>query len=105
MKWRLRAIVAPAGLAVAGCMPWPNRITPAVTGVVVDATSGSPISGASVHIEEFPERTATTNPNGEFTIKAIRKWEVLTLSDFEGDRRPAYRIVAMASGFEGGSRI
>lgn len=105
VKWRVLLIVSLSGFALAGCMPWPTRITPAVIGVVLDASTGSPVSGASVHIEEFPERTATTNPNGEFTIKAIRKWEILTPADFAGDRRPAYRLIATAQGFQGGSRV
>lgn len=105
MKWHLLTIVSFTCLALAGCMPWPSRITPSVTGVVIDGSTGSPIPGASVHVEEFPARVAISDQSGQFTIKAIREWQVLTPSDFGGDRRPAYRLVAVAKGFKDGSRI
>lgn len=81
------------------------RVTPSVSGTVIDALSGKPIAGASVHIEEFPEKTAITKQDGQFFIAAIREWEVLSPPEFGGDRRPAYRLIATAQNFEDGSRI
>ncbi len=105
MKWLQLVIASLCGFALEACMPWPSQITPAVTGSVIDASTESPISGASVHIEEFPEKTATTSGNGQFSIKAIRKWEVLTPFDFARDARPAYRLIATAQGFQEGSKV
>jgi hypothetical protein len=58
-----------------------------------------------VHIEEFPKYTAMTKEDGRFVIAAVWQWEIWTTTDFVGDRRPAYTLMATAQGFEGGSRI
>lgn len=73
---------------LAGCMPWHSEVTPSVSGTVLDASSGKPIAGAFVHIEDFPEKTAFTK-EGRFVIAEIREWVVLTPPEFGGDRRPA----------------
>lgn len=103
MKRTHLTILLFSSLALTGCIPWHTRVTPSVSGTVVDALSGKPIPGASVHIEEFPKNTAMTKEDGRFVITAIRQWEMWTPTDFVGDRRPAYRLMATAQGFEDGS--
>jgi len=105
VKWIHPTIFAFGCLVLPGCIPWHMRVTPSVSGVVIDAFSGNPVAGASVHIEEFPEKTTITKQDGQFFIAAIREWEVLSPSEFSGDRRPAYRLIATAKDFEDGSRI
>jgi hypothetical protein len=103
MKWIHPVILLFGGLVLSGCTPWHTRVTPAVSGIVIDAASGKPISGATVYIEEFPKKPAVTKDDGRFSIAAIWEWQVWTATDFVGDRRPAYRLVATAKGYEDGT--
>lgn len=57
--------------------------TAAVTGVVVDADSGSPIPGATISIQD-QGITVTTGPAGDFRISTARPGEALIVVEAPG---------------------
>jgi len=68
---RAAVVLLVAGIAFAGCGPQvpPVGNYATVYGVVVDATSNAPISGAQVTVNIVS--TATTDANGNFRITTI----------------------------------
>ncbi len=75
-RWMRHGLVLSAGLALAvGCAkdggtgpgPGPSPTVGTVTGVVVSATTGTPIAGATI---QSGTATTTTGASGQFTLTA-----------------------------------
>jgi hypothetical protein len=72
------------------------QVTPAIEGVVLDATSHQPIFAAVIRLAELPENTTRTDSAGRFKLDAIRKWQVMLLGS---DVRPVYTLEVEAPGY------
>ena len=79
-----------------GCLPEHVAETPHIYGSVLDAGSGAPIGGATLHYPDYPATVVTTGADGGFNFPAIRKWEIVVLF---GDRNTAMRLNVAALGY------
>jgi hypothetical protein len=66
-----------------GCLVWRYTTTPVVTGTVVEAGTGRPISGARVGFREHNRIEARTNADGSFHLYSDHAWEGAVILPFE----------------------
>ncbi|SFS18813.1 hypothetical protein SAMN05216570_3822 [Dyella sp. OK004] len=104
MKFIPSILLLAACLLSAGCAPAYMRVAPSVSGVVVNATDGTPVTGADVYLSEFPSRGTKSGPDGHYTIPVIRRWVLWTAGDLVHERKPGYLIVADAPGYFQGQK-
>jgi len=100
---RAVAVVVTAGVALGGCIPLRLQETPPVSGIVVDASGGRPISGVRVYFLSSPECAAVTAADGRFSLAATSRWHLVPLLGV-ADRFDRARLVAEARGFEPDAR-
>ena len=97
MKLGLAAFVLTAGLQAVGCVPVHLQETPAIRGTVTSTVNRTPISGANVLFQAFPEARTVTSSAGSFQLAAISKWQFIPLGS---DQNPVQRLVVSALGYE-----
>ena len=95
---RISIVIFGAAALLNGCVPWRVQETPHLSGVVVDANSKSPIVGAKLHFQEFPEHAVVTNQGGQYDLPLIKKWRLMPLAPV--DRFGHTTLVVEATGFE-----
>lgn len=61
-------------LLLQGCVAWPYRTTPIVTGRVIDADTGKPIAGADVGFQRHAAVSTRTREDGTFRLMSDHKW-------------------------------
>lgn len=54
--------------AVSACLPTVDFRSPLVRGRVFDASSGQPLTGATIMLQRFPDIAARTDSNGDFVL-------------------------------------
>jgi len=99
-----RTLLLAACLLSAGCVPAYMRMSPSVSGVVVNAKDGTPVADAKVYLNQFPSRGTQSGADGHYTIPAIRRWTLWTPGELMHERKPGYLIVADAPGYFQGQK-
>ena len=95
----VRLLVAVGLTLVSGCIPFRIQDTPRVHGVVADAASNRPVTGARVYFQGFSDRAVVTGADGAFTLPAISQWHGVPLFGVM-DRYDRMRMFVEATGYE-----
>ena len=75
----LSALVVLAAFSLNACVPRYLTDEPAISGRVMDRATHRPIAGATVAMVSDRTSTTHTDPNGDFSLPAIKHWEIYWL--------------------------
>lgn len=89
----MRAILLILTLSLASCIPYPVQETPHVSGVVVDAATKRPISGARVMFDRHQQTPVLTDSRGRFDIPVITRVELMPLAPYNRFGEDRYLII------------
>jgi hypothetical protein len=76
------ALTVVGGLCLVGCFPYHYTLRPGVTGVVLDARTGSPVANATVAVRsrdfhgQIGEVTLATGADGKFHLAPEQRWGI-----------------------------
>jgi len=98
---RVRAVVlggTASMLLLTGCVIHPGPVLQSLSGQVIDADTGRPITGAHLHFADRPEEEVVSSADGAFTLEAVRKWQTVVMgADLNGRRM----LIVEAPSYEG----
>ena len=99
---KLHLAFAAALVLVSGCVPFPLQQTPLVSGHVVEASSGKPVSGAQLYYKEHPGQVIASAADGSFTFPSTSKWQLVPLGPY--DRFGYNTLLIEAQGYQSSSK-
>jgi hypothetical protein len=99
MGKRRYTLALPFLISLSGCIEITTYVSPAASGTVVDATSKTPIQGATISVDDQPGLFAQTNSDGQFVLApTTRRTHIFVLSPYRS-LPPGGTIVIFANGY------
>ena len=83
MSPHVRSLLLVIAASLAGCIPYVIRETPYVSGVVIDANTKRPISGAKAYFDKYEQKAAFTDTSGRFNLPAVSTVKIMPLAPYD----------------------
>jgi hypothetical protein len=93
MSRHLPSLLLVLAASLSGCIPYPIQETPHVSGVVVDANTRRPITGAKASFDKYQQKPAFTDGGGRFDISAISTIKIMPLAPYDFSAQDLYLTI------------
>ena len=103
VPWRTRiwryTVALPFLMSLSGCIEITTYVSPAASGIVIDAISKKPIQGATISVDDQPGLFTQTNSDGQFLlVPTTRKTRIFVLAPYRS-LPPGGTVVVSADGY------
>lgn len=97
-KWRYM-VAFPFLMSLSGCIEITTYVSPAASGMVIDAASKKPIQGATISVGSHPGLFTQSNSEGQFLlVPTTRKTRIFVLAPYRS-LPPGGTVVVSADGY------